>query len=82
MRVLRSGLLNKGHFLLKKQPKFVLLGVSRARIGRGRSGRHTSSVTKHQLSGEKVDDNGSSELRNKNGKKSLFFQRLKAKILV
>ena len=79
---IKKWLPNKGHFLLRKRLRFVLLGVSRARIGRGRSGRHTSSATKHQLSGEKVDDNGSSELRNKNGKKSSFFRRLRVKISV
>ncbi len=79
---LRSGLRNNGHFLMRNQQKFVLSGVSRVKIGRGSSGRHTSSATKRRLSGEKVDDNGSFERHNKNSKKSSFFRRLRARISV
>ncbi len=79
MRVLRSGLLNKGHFLLKKQPKFILLGVSCVRIGCGRSERYTSSATRHQSSWEKVDDNGSFECHSKNGLKEFILPRTKNK---
>src|SRR2546423_2187618 len=52
------------------------------RIGCGSSGRHISSATKRRLSEEKVGNNKSFKYCNKSSKKSSFFQRLRARILV